>query len=122
MDTREIICLRCPRGCGIHVQMENGEVSSLEGNVCRLGDEYARSEIKSPVRTLTTLVRVRNGVHPLVPVWTTKPVPKDKIIDISKLIQAISLDAPVPFEYPVLKNVLGLGIDVITSNEVKQNP
>ena len=40
----ELTCIRCPMGCAIHVEMENGQVVSVTGNTCPRGAEYAKSE------------------------------------------------------------------------------
>ncbi len=48
----------------------------------------------------------------------TKPVPKDKIEVILATLKKIELEAPVFFNQVVLKNILGTGIDVVTSGYV----
>ena len=66
METRELTCIRCPIGCHITVEMENGEVRSVTGNSCPRGEEYASNEVTHPVRTghmpdtLTVRFRVGN--------------------------------------------------------------
>lgn len=32
MEKRELICIGCPLGCMVTVEMENGEVKSVTGN------------------------------------------------------------------------------------------
>ena len=44
METRELTCIRCPIGCHITVELDNGEVKSISGNSCPRGEEYAASE------------------------------------------------------------------------------
>ena len=39
----DLTCIRCPMGCAIHVEMENGQVVSVTGNTCPRGAEYAKS-------------------------------------------------------------------------------
>lgn len=59
----DLTCIRCPMGCAIHVEMENGQVVSVTGNTCPRGAEYAKSEATAPVRTVTSTVRALGGVR-----------------------------------------------------------
>jgi len=63
-------------------------------------------------------VRVENGLHPLVPVYTTEPFPKGKIEDLLKELRKVKLQAPVKLGQVVLKDALGTGIDVIASRDI----
>ena len=45
MEKKELTCIGCPVGCSITVKMEGEEIVSVEGNSCRIGDRYARSEV-----------------------------------------------------------------------------
>jgi CxxC motif-containing protein len=78
---KNLICVSCPLGCPIEVEIENGEVISVTGNTCKRGDAYARTEITNPMRSLTTSVKVEGGVHPVVPVKSAGPIPKDKMFE-----------------------------------------
>ncbi len=119
--TKKLICIRCPRGCEIQTSLDGyGSIVSIEGNFCKLGIDYANNEIKDPRRTVTTTVRVKNGVYPLVSVWTTNPIPKDRIMDLLVLLKKIELEAPVELSRIVLKNIFGLGIDVVTSGKTER--
>ena len=71
----DLTCIRCPMGCAIHVEMENGQVVSVTGNTCPRGAEYAKSEATAPVRTVTSTVRALGGVRPVVAVKTVPDVP-----------------------------------------------
>ena len=54
---KNIICVACPMGCGITVELsDSGEILSVTGNTCKRGDAYARSECTNPVRSLATTV------------------------------------------------------------------
>ena len=77
--TKNITCVICPSGCNIVVEGKGTDISSVKGNRCPRGKEYAINEFKCPVRTLTSSVAVRHGEQPVFSVRTTGPVPKDKI-------------------------------------------
>ena len=111
-----LICVSCPLGCPIEVEIENGEVISVTGNTCKRGDAYARTEITNPMRSLTTSVKVEGGVHTVVPVKSAGPVPKEKMFDCMKVINEASIKAPVKIGDVVIENILGLGVDIIATN------
>ena len=113
---KNLICVSCPLGCPIEVEIENGEVVSVTGNTCKRGDAYARSVITNPVRSLTTSVKVENGLHPVVPVKSSGPVPKDKMFDCMKEINSVTVKAPVKIGDVVIENILGLGVDIVATN------
>ena len=81
--TKNITCVICPSGCNIVVEGKGTDISSVKGNRCPRGKEYAINEFKCPVRTLTSSVAVRHGEQPVFSVRTTGPVPKDKIKAVS---------------------------------------
>lgn len=58
MEQKELTCIGCPMGCNITVFVENGRVENISGNHCKIGEEYARSEVTNPVRTLTSTIAV----------------------------------------------------------------
>ena len=113
---KNLICVSCPLGCPIEVEIENGEVVSVTGNTCKRGDSCARTEITNPVRSLTTSVKVEGGMHPVVPVKSSAPVPKDKMFDCMEAINAVTVKAPVKIGDVIIENICGLGVDIIATN------
>ena len=68
METKELICIGCPLGCGLRVELnEKGEAVSVSGNTCKRGEEYGKREVTAPVRTVTSIVKVQGGKAPVVP-------------------------------------------------------
>ena len=41
MEKRELICIGCPLGCMISVELEGKEVKNVTGNTCPRGKVYA---------------------------------------------------------------------------------
>jgi len=113
--TEEMICITCPMGCTIQVTHEGDTVIHVDGNTCTRGLKYVESELKDPRRMVATTVRVKNGLHPLVPVYTKQPFPKPKIFELLHQIRKLEICAPLDIEQVVLKDALGTGIDVVTS-------
>lgn len=113
---KELTCVACPLGCPIVVELEGSEVISVTGNTCKRGDAYARTEIVNPTRSLTTSVKVNGGVHPVVPVKSNKPVPKDMLFECMKVINSVSVDAPVKLGQVIIENILDTGADIVATN------
>lgn len=114
--TKVLTCVACPRGCTITVEYEGKEVFSVEGNTCKLGDTYARTEIVNPTRNISSTVKVNGGIHPVVPVKTSAPIPKTMIFDCMKEINAVTVDAPVKLGQVIIADVLGTGVDILATN------
>ncbi|MBC7264572.1 MAG: DUF1667 domain-containing protein [Chloroflexi bacterium] len=117
-QVREFICTTCPMGCRIRAICENGELRDAEGQACKRGLEYVRTELTDPRRMVATTVRVRGGRWPLVPVRTAAPVPKAGIPTILNLLREIEVQAPVTLGQVILADAAGTGIDVIASRDM----
>ena len=120
METRELTCIRCPIGCHITVELDNGEVKSITGNSCPRGEEYAASEVTHPVRTVTSLVTVTGGERPVVSVKTAGDVPKEKMMDVVSLLRSTSVEAPVRIGDVIVKDIAGTGADIVATANVSK--
>ena len=117
---RKLICIGCPLGCELTAQVEGGEVRSVTGNTCPNGEKYARKELTNPTRILTTTVRVKNGVLPVVSVKTRGEVPKGKLLDCARALKAIEVTAPVALGQVIVPDLLGTGADLVATKSVEQ--
>ena len=118
MTKREMVCVSCPMGCAITVELDdNNEVISVTGNTCPRGDKYSRQECTNPERMLTSTVKVEGGRLPVVPVKSASPIPKEMLFDAMKEVNKVTLKAPVTFGDVAVKNILGTGIDIVVTNE-----
>lgn len=117
-ETKKIICISCPQGCTLEVTADGKTVLKVDGESCKNGIVYAEQEITDPRRMVASTVRVKNGFHPLIPVYTKMPIPKDMINNVLKELRKVELTAPVALGTIVIKNVFGTGIDVITSRDM----
>lgn len=115
---KKYTCIICPTGCEITADIEGDEVLSLEGSICKRGDEYVLQEITNPVRNIASSVIVEDGKIPLVSVRLSESIPKNKIFDVMEEIKAIRLKAPVKVGQVAVENVLDLGSDVIVTKNV----
>ncbi len=117
-QNQNIICIRCPMGCELEVVQDSRGVVRIAGSTCKLGREYAAAELRDPRRIVTTTVRVKGGEHRLVPVWTGGPVPRDRVMEVVEILRELELQAPVKVHDIVVRNILGLGVDVESSGSV----
>lgn len=111
--TRELVCIICPRGCGLKVEMEDGIIQNVTGNTCPRGLKYAQDECCNPQRTVTSTVRCENGR--MISVKTDRPIPKDKVFDCMKQINAVRVKLPVSIGEVILEDVFGSNV-VATEN------
>ena len=118
MEKIDLICIGCPMGCPITVEMENGEVVSVTGNTCPRGDAYARKEVTNPTRIVTSTVRVTGGKLAMASVKTASDIPKGRIFDCVKALKDVEIPAPVTIGQVVLKDAAGTGVDFIATKNV----
>lgn len=115
----EMICINCPNGCRLKVEMANGEYV-VSGNLCPRGKTYAINELTHPMRTLTSTVNIENGVHDALPVISNGQLPKEKIMEAMKVLAKVKVKAPVKYGDVVVKDILGLGVDIIASRDMEK--
>lgn len=120
MEIRELVCIGCPVGCNLKVTLQDGKVLKVEGNTCRIGEQYGTNECTDPKRIVTSTVVVEGGEERVVPVKTEKDIPKGKIFDIIEELKKVKLEAPVNIGDIVLKNVSGTGVDIIATKNNKK--
>ena len=109
---KNLICIVCPKGCHLSVDDENGY--TVTGNSCPRGAEYGKTELIDPRRIITSTVRRR------VPVKTEQSIPKGRIMDVMKALESIDVKAPVSAGDVVLKDVAGLGVNIVATKSVEQ--
>lgn len=117
MDMRELICIGCPLGCPLTVSID-GERITVKGNTCSRGEDYARNEILSPVRIVTSSVKVSHGTIAKASVKTAQDIPKAKIMDIMREIHEVRIEAPVNIGDVIIKNCAGTGVSIVATKQV----
>lgn len=121
MEKRELICIRCPLGCMISVELDGKEVRSVTGNTCKRGEIYAKKEVTNPMRIVTSSVRVHGGDKKSVSVKTKCDIPKEMIFDVVRELKAVVAEAPVKIGDVLVENVAGTGVDLVATANVNQN-
>lgn len=119
MEVKEFTCVSCPMGCGLKVEMEGKNILSITGNTCPRGANYARSEMTHPERMLTGTMFVSGGKNAVISVKSAKPVPKGRLLDCAAELKNITLTAPIKIGDVVIKDILGVGVEIIATSETK---
>ena len=111
MSKKKLICIVCPNGCEIEI-----DGNKISGYTCKRGLEYAKTEFLNPVRSLTSTVKIADS-DLVCPVKTSKPIPKDKMFEVIKEINKVSIKKPIKYHQIIIKNVLNLGVDILATKE-----
>ena len=119
MKRKELICIGCPMGCPIVVEMEDGKVLSVTGNTCPRGESYARKEVTNPTRIVTTTVRVDGGKVAMINVKTERDIPKDKIFECIAALRGVTMKAPVHIGDIILEKVADTGVNIVAAGNVE---
>lgn len=114
---KELICISCPMGCHLKVDVEN---KTVEGNTCKRGEIYGINEITNPVRIITSTVKVSEGELPVLPVKTKEPVPKDMNFRIMEALKEIQVEAPIKVGDIIVENILDIGTDIIATRNIRK--
>ncbi len=118
---KQLVCIGCPRGCRLTVEKRDGEYI-VTGNNCPRGRAFAVSEMTAPKRTVCSTVKTVFPGCPVLPVRVSDDIPKEKILDVMREINAVTLTERIGRGDVVIGNVLGLGVDVISTSDIlKQN-
>lgn len=118
---KEWTCIICPIGCSLVLEAtEEGEIVSVQGNRCPRGTEYAKQEFLRPMRMLTTTMRIRGAMYPRIPVVSSAALPKDDMMLLMEKINHGSCTAPVEVGEVLMKDPLGIGVDVLASRSMRK--
>ncbi len=110
---RDLVCIICPRGCNLTVELDGKEIKSVTGNSCPRGLQYAENECLNPQRTVTSTIRCIDG-RP-VSVKTDRAIPKDKVFECMKMINSVTAPLPIHIGDVMIKDVFGSNV-VATEN------
>jgi CxxC motif-containing protein len=119
-EEKQITCIVCPIGCKILVRKDGSTVNSIDGNKCKRGIEYARSEALDPRRMLTSSILVLGGEWPLVSVKSSRAVAKKHVFSVLSEIKKANVPAPVRLGQVLIKNVSNTDIDIIATKSINK--
>ena len=105
---KNLICIECPKGCSLDIDIENCRVVKVTGNECPKGEKYAVSEVEDPRRILTATILTKGFPLKLLPVRTDQPIPKARLKDAMKAIRKLLVAKPVKAGDVITKDFLGI--------------
>lgn len=114
---KQFVCIVCPRGCAITAD-DSGAELTITGNSCKRGESFVRAEITAPMRTICSTVKTAFPKAPVLPVRVSKDIPKGRIFDVMREINGVVVTEPVGRGDVIIKDVLGLGSDVIATSDI----
>ena len=119
--SKTIICIRCPLGCSLTITKLNQPGTDefiITGNKCLRGKKYAAEEMTAPKRTITSTVKISGSAHPVIPIKTSKPIPKEKIFTIMQILAKFSAVAPVYIGNVMIHNIADTEVDIIATKTI----
>ena len=114
---KKMTCIVCPRGCSLVADGE-GDSIVVSGNKCKKGETFARIELTNPQRTICSTVKTVFPEVPVLPVRVSTDIPKSKIFDVMREINGVVVKDRIGRGEAVIKNVLGLNVDVIATSNI----
>ncbi len=116
---KEIICICCPVGCRICVELEGKQILKIEGNHCSKGMEYAAQETVEPMRVFTGLMRAENCEKPFA-VRSDRPIPKKKMLECAAKLKQRRPKVPVCIGDIVYENIFDTGVNIVASQDFER--
>lgn len=118
--TKEMTCIVCPNGCQMRVEQDGDKIEVFDA-ACKRGIEFAKSELTNPTRSITTTVATKFENFPLLSVKTVGELPKGKIFEAMKKINAVTVKKRLKVGEVVLADVFGTDIVATSDMTLKIN-
>ena len=112
---KELICITCPRGCHLKVDEVNKTVT---GNFCKRGEVYGLNEVTNPKRMVTSTVKIEGASINRLPVRTDKPISKGLVMEVMKVLDNITVKAPIKVNDIIVKNILDSDVNIIATRNL----
>ncbi|NCD08503.1 MAG: DUF1667 domain-containing protein [Negativicutes bacterium] len=117
---KEMTCIVCPNGCQMRVEQDGDKIEVFDA-ACKRGVEFAKNELTNPTRSITTTVATKFEDFPLLSVKTVGELPKGKIFEAMKKINAITVKKRLKVGEVVLADVFGTDIVATSDMTLKVN-
>lgn len=114
---KTLTCIVCPKGCRIECTPVDGAYA-FSGNACKKGADYALAELTHPMRTLCTTVRSAFPGTPVIPVRGSKPVPKDRVMELMRALADVVVDTRVSVGDVIVPQIGGLDCDILSTSNI----
>lgn len=118
MEKRELVCIVCPKGCRLEIDLENGDFR-VSGNECVRGERYGVKELTHPTRVLTSTVKLEGSDIDRLPIVSKGEIPKDKLFEAMEVIHAVVVRAPIKMGCIIVENLLDTGVDIVAARTIE---
>lgn len=111
---KELVCIVCPNSCKLKID----DNLNVTGAMCKRGDKFAIDEMTAPKRSISSSVGTVFSDIPVVPVRTDGEIPKELIFDLMDVLYKTVIDKKLKRGSVVIENVLGTGVNIITTTDM----
>ncbi len=113
----KLICVVCPIGCRLEIEgsLEDFKIS---GNQCKRGISFAKEELTNPTRMICSTVKIKGGIHRIIPVKTDKAIPEKYKLECVKLINKIEVRSPVKMGDIIIENIFETGVNIVATRNM----
>ncbi len=115
--SEKILCVVCPLGCRLLVDIE-GDSVSVEGHKCSKGIDFAHSEIIEPKRNFSTSIPIDGEVFSMLSVRLSSVIPLKLFSTVICEITSLHPETPIHRGQVLIHNVSDTGVDVIATRTV----
>jgi CxxC motif-containing protein len=117
-ETKQLVCISCPMGCRLEVEMEDETILQVSGNLCSRGIVYANKELTNPTRILTSILPITGGVEEMVSVKSKTDIPKNRLFECVKSLKGLVLVAPIHVGDVIVEDLCGTGVSLVATKTV----
>ena len=112
---KSVICIECPMGCNVSLEVEGDAVLSSSGYGCKRGKIYAEQEVIRPMRILTTTLLTSDGR--MIAVKTSGPIDKTDLLAVMDEIRACRPSTPIALGEVLIPSIRD-GVDLIAADRL----
>ena len=114
-----LICISCPLGCRLEVEIEDKKITKITGNNCARGEIYASEELLAPKRVVTATCPTNSADSPRLSVKTDVPILKEHIQSLLTEMYAHVVNLPVQKGDVLIRNYKDTGVNVVATRSLK---
>ncbi|MCL2705491.1 MAG: DUF1667 domain-containing protein [Spirochaetaceae bacterium] len=114
---KNLVCIVCPIGCRLNITGTADDLK-VSGNTCKKGITYAHDEITNPMRMVCTTVKIKGGIHSVIPVKTDKPIPEKYKLEVVKMVNNIELTSPIKMGDIIISDLFGTGVNIVAERNM----
>ena len=118
--TKRMICIECPKGCSLTVDIDDDKALKVTGAKCPKGILYASSEIENPTRIFTSTVLGEGLTLKLIPVRTDRAIPKKFMQRAAQEAMSIKINKPIRSGDTIVNNFIAPGVKLIATRNAAQ--